>query len=409
MPQTPGGAAGAQGTLEPSPLQILLGGPLSSLAGLRCMGPLPSQGLPKPGHRCGKHRRGASVSESPSASLLVPLAADPPQSHSCTAPCTKTPFPRLPDLRQVCLAPLCPEGPAAPCQALDIPPRRVVRVSGKQALGPGGSLGQAPSLALEASCGRPVSQRCGPVGQGTPRAHPPQWRLLDGAATWEAECWPPAPWWPLRGSQDPVLEHAPAGTGSPAAPLLGFSIKVLLRWPLWPASSGQCGARSGPPWEQHRPRRGGLPSDLRSRRTRVTREDLELRGNPRPWEPRAQGHPALPSLLQFLVIETRPSGFKDSCVELLGSGNSRAEPWRSRGIRPQSRAALGKGCRAGKGALVLPVRAFLPCIAGSPELSPVSWRTSDTPGDVSWVPALASLAHSRPSVRKAGLGLGQGR
>ena len=286
------------------------------------MGPLPSQGLPKPGHRCGKCQLGASVSESPSASLLVPLAGRSSPVPFMHRPLHEDPLPQAsrPPSGLPC-APL-PRGPRCSLSGPRHPPRRVVRVSGKQALGPGGSLGQAPSPALEASCGCPVSQRHGPVGQGTPRAHPPQWRLLDGAAAWEAECWPPAPWWPLHGSQDPVLEHAPAGTGSPAAPLLGFSIKVLLRWPLWPASLGQCRAHSGPPREQHRPRRGGLPSDLRTHRTHVTREDLEPRGNPRPWEPRAQGHPALPPLLQFLVIETRPSDFKDSCLELLGSGNS---------------------------------------------------------------------------------------
>ena len=49
---------------------------------------------------------------------------------------------------------------------------------------------------------------------------------------------------------------------------------------------------------------------------------------------------------------------------------------------------MAKGCRAGKGALALPICAFLPWVPGSPGLGPVSWRTSDMPRDVSWRPSL---------------------
>ena len=44
---------------------------------------------------------------------------------------------------------------------------------------------------------------------------------------------------------------------------------------------------------------------------------------------------------------------------------------------------MAKGCRAGKGALALPICVFLPWVPGSPGLGLVSWRTSDMPGVVS--------------------------
>lgn len=294
-PRLPGGAAGAQGTLEPSPSQTSLGGgPLSSLAGLCCLGPLPSQGLLETWVLLWQTPAGClSFSESLTASLV------PPAGRSSPAPFTRCPLHEGPvpqasiSLSGLPHAPL-PEGPAAPCQALDIPPAcgQGVRAASTRPWGP-------PRLgSLPGSGGQVWASRA--CRAGAPRVHPPQWRLHDGAATWEAECWPPAPWWSLRGSQDPVVSRAPAGTGSPAAALLGFSIKTFL-WSLWPASSGQHRAHSGPRWEQHRPRREGIPSDICTSRTSVVHEELELRGNPGPWTPGPNGtrlcHPSCNSWL----------------------------------------------------------------------------------------------------------------
>lgn len=80
-------------------------GPLSSLAGLHCLGPLPSRGLPKPGRCCGKRQLGASVSLSlPPAggSSPVPLMRRP--LHGDPLPQVSRPPPGLPG------APL-PRGP----------------------------------------------------------------------------------------------------------------------------------------------------------------------------------------------------------------------------------------------------------------------------------------------------------
>lgn len=97
---------------------------------------------------------------------------------------------------------------------------------------------------------------------------------------------PPAAWWPLRGSQTLSSNTLLLARGRPP-PLCWVS--ALYAAAAVASSSGQCGAHSGPPREQRRPRRGGLPSDLRTGRSSVAREELELQGNPRPWEPRARG------------------------------------------------------------------------------------------------------------------------
>lgn len=219
-PRLPGGAAGARAPCHP-PHSGHSWGPLSSLAGLHCLGPLPSRGSETWGAAAKRQLGRSGFSESPRR------RADPPQSHS-RRPLHGNPFPRSPDLRQVCLAPpLCPEGPAS-CQALGLP----------------------------STCGQ-ASRRHGPGGRGHSPSPPSAARLLDIDA---AACCLVAP----AVQPNPVLEHAPAGsTGPPATPLLGFSIVCGGR--PWPSSSGSVrGARSGPPRAQRRPRGGGLPSDLRT-------------------------------------------------------------------------------------------------------------------------------------------------
>lgn len=64
-------------------------------------------------------------------------------------------------------------------------------------------------------------------------------------------------------------------------------------------------------------------------------------------------------------------------------------------------AAVGKGCRAGKGALALPIHAFLPWVAGSPGPGPVSWNLRHDRGCV-LAPSVASLATRGRLCRRQG-------
>lgn len=242
-PRLPGGAAGAQGTLPPSPLRTLLGATVF-ISRTPLPGASAQPGAPEtwallretPTWRLG-------FSESPAGGRILPSP-----THA-SPPARRPPSPGLQTSARSAWRPSAPRALLLPARPLTSPPHVVQQVGG---------------MGLEGGA-------------------QPESTLRNGGSSMAR---PPAAWWPLRGSQTLSSNTLLLARGRPP-PLCWVS--ALYAAAAVASSSGQCGAHSGPPREQRRPRRGGLPSDLRTGRSSVAREELELQGNPRPWEPRARG------------------------------------------------------------------------------------------------------------------------